>query len=151
MKGEYLVCVGGNTSGGKGSQSNGGMVAKNERHYKYVVSAARPAYTEYSTNPAKTSTKTTKTSTKVPSYSKGKTYTVVVDCLNVRLGPGVKYAVKKKPQLTKDGQKHANSKGQLMKGTRVTCQQVSKNNGNVWMKIPSGWVCAYYQGKKYIG
>lgn len=160
VKGDYLVCVGGNTSGGKGSQSNGGMVAKNERHYKYVVSAARPAWPANdsqvkkasSTNASKPKAKSQSTKKQVvPTYTKGKTYTIKVDCLNVRTGPGVKYAAKKKSQLTKDGQKHANSKGQLIEGTRVTCQQINKNNGNIWMKIPSGWVCAYYQGKKYIG
>lgn len=150
IDGDYLVCVGGNTSSGNGSQSNGGMVAKKDRHYKYVVSAARPAYTGTSTNSAKTSTKTSKTSTKVPSYSKGKTYTVCASALNVRAGAGVKYAAKKKSQLTKDGQKHSNKKGQLLKGTRVTVQGVNKNNGNIWLKIPSGWICAYYNGEQYV-
>ena len=105
-----------------------------------------------SQNDKKTSDPAQKAST-TPTYSVGKTYKVTElgDSLNVRTGPGVKYAVKAKKDLTKDGQKHSNARGQLKKGTKVTCQQVSKNNGNIWMKIPSGWVCAYYQGKKYIG
>lgn len=36
----------------------------------------------------------------------------------------------------------------LKKGTRVTCKGISANNSCVWMKIPSGWICA--QNSKHI-
>lgn len=155
VSGDYLICIEGNTSQ-RGSQSNGGMVCRQRRIYTSICVAARPAYTgetaKVDTKPATTKkpVKTQNKASKTPTYTKGKTYTVDVDNLNVRTGAGVKYKAKTKKQLTKDGQKHANSRGQLMKGTRVTCQGVNKNNGNVWIKIPSGWICAYYQGKQYV-
>ena len=86
----------------------------------------------------------------LPTYKKGKTYEVAVDNLNVRTGAGTGYRIKKKSELTQDGQKHANKSGQLMKGTRVTCKKTKTVGGSVWMKIPSGWVCAYNGKKKYI-
>ena len=108
------------------------------------------------------STKTTETSkssstkkkstvaTVAASYKVGKTYKVKVDNLNVRTGAGTSYKKKAKKDLTADGQKHSNKNGQLLKGTEVTCQQIKTNGSNVWMKIPSGWVCAYYgTGKEY--
>lgn len=146
VDGDELVTIEGNTSNGNGSQSNGGVVAERHRSYRYVVSAVRPAWSgKESANKPKTEKKKT-----VPTFKVGKTYTVAVDCLNVREGAGVKYKAKAKKQLTKDGQKHANAKGQLMKNTRVTVQQINKNNGNVWIRIPSGWICAYYNGKQYV-
>lgn len=86
----------------------------------------------------------------VPSYSIGKTYKTLVDCLNVREGAGVNYKAKAKNSLSKDAQKHCNSKGQLNKGTIVTCLDVKKNGNQVWIKIPSGWICAYNGVKKYV-
>lgn len=39
----------------------------------------------------------------------------------------------------------------LRKGTRVTCKSIKKMNGQIWMQIPSGWVCAKdNNGKNYI-
>ena len=35
--------------------------------------------------------------------------------------------------------------------TRVTCKDVRKNGSDIWIKIPSGWIAAYYGGKKYVG
>ena len=87
---------------------------------------------------------------KLPTYKKGSTYTVAVDNLNVRTGAGTGYPKKKRSDLTKDGQEHANAAGQLMSGTRVTCKKTKTVGGMVWMKIPSGWVCAYNGSKKYI-
>lgn len=83
-------------------------------------------------------------------YKVGSTYTVQVEALTVRTGAGTNYAAKKKSQLTADGQKHANGNGCLVKGTRVTCQATKKNGGDIWMQIPSGWIAAYYSGKKYV-
>lgn len=152
VSGKYLICIEGNTSE-NGSQSNGGMVCRQRRIYTSVCAAVRPSYTgkkaEVDPKPV-VQKKPVKTENKAPSFKVGSTYTVRVDCLNVRTGAGVKYAKKSKNQLTKDGKKHANAEGQLMKGTRVTCQQINKNNGNIWIKIPSGWICAYYQGKTYV-
>lgn len=150
IKGDYLITVEGNTSNGNGSQSNGGVVAERDRYFKHVVSAARPDWSGKETAKKTTSKTTTKKKTDAPSYTVGKTYTVAVDCLNVRTGAGTNFRAKKKSELTKDGKKHANKSGQLRKGTKVTCIAVRINGGNVWMKIPSGWICAYYKGKSYI-
>lgn len=85
-----------------------------------------------------------------PSYKTGSTYTVNVDALTVRTGPGTNYKAKMKSQLTADGQKHANGNGCLVKGTRVTCQATKNVGLDIWMQIPSGWIAAYYSGKKYV-
>lgn len=82
-------------------------------------------------------------------YEVGRTYTVAVDNLNVRTAPnGTR---KNFYEISTDAQKHANKKGQLMKGTKVTCKELhSDGYGNLWMKIPSGWICAIYQNKVYV-
>lgn len=85
----------------------------------------------------------------VPSYTAGNTYTLQVN-LNVRTGAGTNYSKKKKSALTSDAQKHSTSSGVLKKGTRVTCKQVKIVGGNTWIKIPSGWIAAYYNGKVYV-
>lgn len=44
-----------------------------------------------------------------------------------------------------------NGDGILKKGTVVTCKGVTKINNAIWMKIPSGWVCAVSTtGKIYV-
>ncbi len=83
-------------------------------------------------------------------YTVGKIYTVQVDNLNVRTGAGVNYVKKSKSQLTPDGQKHANAKGQLMRGTVVTCKAVKAAGELTWLQIPSGWICAVEKGKIYV-
>lgn len=88
-------------------------------------------------------------SSSVPSYKVGNTYTLQVN-LNVRTGAGTSYSKKKKSALTSDAQKHATSSGVLKKGTRVTCKRVKNVGSNIWIKIPSGWIAAYYNGKDYI-
>lgn len=85
-----------------------------------------------------------------PSYSVGHTYTTLVE-LNVRKGPGKNYLSKKHSELTPDGQKHdTNNNGALDKGTRVSCLEVSYDGEDIWIRTPSGWMAAYYQGKVYI-
>lgn len=81
----------------------------------------------------------------------GKTYTTQVD-LNVRTGAGTDYRIKKFSELTKDGQKHAYNQQNavLKKGTRVTCLGVYIVDNEIWLKIPSGFICGYYKGKEYI-
>ena len=97
----------------------------------------------------KTTKKTTKKAT-VPTYKVGKKYKIVVGALNVRTGPGTGYRKKSRAELTADGRKHATKSGALVKGTVVTCNSTKTVSGNVWMKIPSGWVAAYYSKKTYI-
>lgn len=71
--------------------------------------------------------------------------------LKVRTGPGTNYSAKKHSQLTADGQKHdKDNDGCLDAGTVVTCQEVRNVGNDIWMKAPSGWMAAYYDGKVYI-
>lgn len=83
-------------------------------------------------------------------YEIGKVYTTRVSNLNVRFGAGISSTKKAKSQLTQDGQKNSDSYGRLNKGVSVTCFSVIMIDNDIWMKIPSGWVAAYYQGKRYI-
>lgn len=138
---DELHTIEGNTSGGR--------VANRTRAKKYIFAVYRPPYKETSAKPTKTAQKQKQAAT-LPSYKKGKTYTVKVDCLSVRTGAGTNYTKKKKSQLTKDGQRHANANGELMTGTRVTVSDSRVEGGNVWIRIPSGWICAYYKGKYYV-
>jgi hypothetical protein len=85
-----------------------------------------------------------------PNYTVGKVYTLQVE-LKVRTGAGTSFAAKLYSQLTADGRKHDKDKdGALDAGTKVTCQAVKKIGSDVWIKAPSGWMAAYYQGKYYI-
>lgn len=86
-----------------------------------------------------------------PSYRAGTVYTLLADHLRVRTGPGTGYATKSRKQLTVNAREHAYSNGTLKKGTRVTCKDVRKVGSDIWIKIPSGWIAAYYGGKKYVG
>ena len=87
---------------------------------------------------------------KCPQYTVGKEYTLQVE-LKVRTGPGTNYAAKKHSQLTADGQKHdKDNDGCLDAGTVITCKEVNVVGNDVWMKAPSGWMAAYYQGQVFI-
>lgn len=87
---------------------------------------------------------------KSPQYTAGKVYTLQVE-LKVRTGPGTNYAAKKHSQLTADGQKHdKDNDGCLDAGTVITCKEVNVVGNDVWIKAPSGWMAAYYQGQVFI-
>ena len=86
----------------------------------------------------------------VPKYTLGKTYHTKVDELSVRTGADTSYTRKTYKQLTINARAHAYSSGHLKKGTAVTCLGTKTVGENVWMRIPSGWVAAYYKGKYYI-
>lgn len=143
VSGDYLICIEGNTSK-TGSQSNGGMVCRQRRFYTSVCAAVRPSYGADHAKTKKTAAK--KSSPK--SFKAGSTYTVQVDGLNVRSGPGTEYHRKERKELTADGMRHSDGSGRLKKGTRVTCHAEQKVGSEVWIRIPSGWICAY-NGRKY--
>lgn len=85
-----------------------------------------------------------------PSYKVGVLYTLQVE-LKVRKGAGTGCATKSYSQLTADGQRHDLDKdGCLDAGTQVTCQAVQEVGNDIWIKAPSGWLAAYYQGQQYI-
>lgn len=95
---------------------------------------------------APTSTKTDST----PVYKVGKQYTIQVE-LNVRTGAGTNYPKKGYAGLTADGKKHDKDKdGALDPGTVITCQQLKNVGSAVWMKCPSGWICAYTGKEIYV-
>jgi len=70
--------------------------------------------------------------------------------LNVRTGPGTNYPKKTRAQLTPNGQKNSNAAGTLLKGTVVTVQETRTVDGNLWGRIPSGWICLIYKGAAYV-
>lgn len=76
-------------------------------------------------------------------YTVGKVYTISVKtALNVRKGPGKGFGIVGYANLTTDGKKHANKLGALLNGTKVTCKETKVVGSSIWMKIPSGWICA---------
>lgn len=93
----------------------------------------------------------TNTGASKPAYSTGKTYTLLVDAVRVRTGAGTGSAIKGYSQLTANAKQNAYSNGCLKKGTKVTCQAVQNVGNDIWIKIPSGWIAAYYGGEKYVG
>lgn len=110
----------------------------------YLVSYTKPA-------PSKNK-ESKKTTEKKPSYKAGNIYTLQTD-VNVRTGPGKSYTQKLRSALTEDGKKHSKVqlKAVLKKGTKITAKSVKTDkSGNIWLKIPSGWVCAVDNGKQLI-
>lgn len=86
----------------------------------------------------------------VPKYTIGKSYTLMTE-LNVRTGAGTGSPKKSWSQLTVDGRKHDVDKdGALDKGTVITCQEVKNVGNDIWIRIPSGWIAAYYQGEIFV-
>jgi hypothetical protein len=103
----------------------------------YVVPASK-------TKPATTASTATK-------YAAGKDYKLQAN-MKVRTGAGTKYRQKKRSELTVDGKRHALSGTYacLKKGTVVTAQKVIKSGSDIWLKIPSGYVCAKQGSVTYI-
>lgn len=84
-------------------------------------------------------------------YKVGQVYTVSVrSALNVRKGAGKQFATVGYRNLTPDGKKHANGAGALLNGTRVTCNDVKVSGSSIWIKIPSGWICARDGSKIFV-
>ena len=93
-----------------------------------------------------------KAQTKPQEYIINSVYSICVQTyLNVRTGPGINFPLMEYANLTSDGKKHANRSGALKTGTRVTCLEVKNDDeGNIWIRIPSGWICAKYGNSYYI-
>lgn len=76
------------------------------------------------------------------SYKVGGVYTVSVrSALNVRKGAGKNFDLVGFRNLTPDGKAHANHNGALLNGTKVTVKEVKIAGEQIWLKIPSGWIC----------
>lgn len=82
-------------------------------------------------------------------YIVGKTYKIQVG-LAVRDGAGTNCKRKTYSQLTLNAKKNATAAGYLKKGATVTCLETKKIGNDIWMRIPSGWCAAYYNGEYYI-
>lgn len=90
---------------------------------------------------------------KIVPYEPGKTYTVTVhpqSSLNVRKGPGKNYGLVGYANLTSNAKQHATASGALRNGTRVTCQDIKIVGNDIWMLIPSGWICAKTGDSTYV-
>ena len=86
----------------------------------------------------------------IPYYEVGRVYTLQAN-MYVRFGAGIVFAKKSHTQLTADGRKHdSNLNGTLDKGTKVTIKEVVHVGNDIWLKIPSGYIAGYYQGKVYV-
>ena len=83
-------------------------------------------------------------------YKVGNTYTTQV-VLKVRENAGTEYRQKLFIELTENARQNAYFNGCLKVGTRVTCLDIKKDSkGNIWIRIPSGWVACVYDNKYYI-
>ncbi|MCC8152690.1 MAG: hypothetical protein LIO96_14955 [Lachnospiraceae bacterium] len=114
---------------------------------KYQDTLAKAGLTTKTTASSSAGTSTTATK---PTYKIGSVYTTQVDELNVRKGPGTSYGKVTYANLTTNAKQNAYKNGQLKKGTRVTCKEARAVGNDVWMRIPSGWIAAYYKGKAYV-
>lgn len=93
----------------------------------------------------KVASKKVVTSAKVPEYQINAVYVVQKDELQVRKGPGTTYDKITYEELTANAKKHdKHHNGCLNKGAKVTCLDIQVSGANVWIKIPSGWIPAYY-------
>lgn len=82
-------------------------------------------------------------------YVPGKTYVLTED-MNIRVGAGSNKALVPVSKWTADAQKHMKN-GMLKKGTKVTCKVAERHGEAIWMRTPSGWICALgSSGKMYL-
>ncbi|MCM1234878.1 MAG: hypothetical protein NC489_32660, partial [Ruminococcus flavefaciens] len=87
----------------------------------------------------------------IPSYEVNAVYVVQYDDVVVRRGPGTSYEPVGYAGLTANAKKYDKNKtGCLFRGVKVTCQAIEAIGSNVWMKIPSGWIAAYYDKKYFV-
>lgn len=76
---------------------------------------------------------------------------VLLNNMNVRKAPSKNAPLVGHKGLSTDGKKHdANKNGSLDKGTIVTCKDVFLYGSEMWLKCPSGWVCAKDDTNIYV-
>lgn len=84
----------------------------------------------------------------VPVYKENAVYVTQIDDLPVYKGAGTRFERVKYTGLTANAKKFDRDKsGCLCKGVKVTCMESKTIGFNVWIRIPSGWIPAYYNGK----
>lgn len=118
--------------------------------------ASKPKKEKKTSTKPKTSEKSKETAPEKPqdsaAYVVGKVYTINVNTsLNVRRGPGKNNGLVGFRNLTPDGKKHATPNGALKNRTKVTCLEVKViSEKDIWIRIPSGWICAVDGSKKFV-
>ena len=125
-KGDYVYTVDFNVGDGKGH--NNGTIKK--RHKSYFRGFANIPYVADKPKPVAK-----------PKYEVGKTYTLQED-MNVRVSADKNSKIVSKNKWSKDALKHRSSNGMLMKGTKITVKEIKEVNGAIWVKSPTGWMCA---------
>lgn len=112
----------------------------------------KPEGSQEASTPAKSSESKKKQEKGQGAYVVGSNYVIrVKSALNVRTGPGTNYPLVGYNNLTADGKKHAYRTGSLKPNTIVTCKEVKTlDSKNVWIRIPSGWVCAISGNNVYV-
>lgn len=125
----------------KGSSFEAGLTRRRKAERALFLSEA-----------TKTATKETETAETKHAYTVGGVYTLQNNMYVRETAAG-----EKKPymNLTANARKHAKRDkegfGILNKGAKVTCKDIEHMNGAIWLKIPSGYVCAVSAyGKTYI-
>lgn len=92
-------------------------------------------------------------STPFQTYEIGKVYSTQV-ILKVRNGPGLGFSQINYSNLSTNGKENAYktgvNKGCFKKGTRITCLETKVENGNVWIRCPSGWIAGFYNNNLYV-
>ncbi len=112
-----------------------------------ACSDRNPRYYMITYTPPKTAQK--------PVYNAGSKYKLTA-AVNVWTRPTTSSQIKKVKDLTADGRKHAtstdpNANAVLKAGTIVDADAVSTDTaGNIWLKIPSGFIPVYYKGNKCV-
>lgn len=91
-----------------------------------------------------------------PIYKIGSLYKTKV-ILNVRKGPSTNADIKGYYELTTNARANAyppsdpKNAGRLKVNTFVTCLETKNVGDDIWIRIPSGWICGYYKGQVFVG
>lgn len=88
---------------------------------------------------------------KIPTFNVGDTY-ILNSNLAVRVDASASSKLVGYDKLTASAKKADKDKnGYLEKGTKVTCKAVKTDkDNNIWIKIPSGYIAAFYNGKEMV-
>lgn len=140
--------------GNKGGKMGNRTVNINARYIRGFITPQYEAESEETVNPTPTEENAKdepNSEVKMGGYEVGKTYTVSVNsALNVRKGAGKNYGLVGYAGLTSNAKKHATKGGALLNGTRVDCLDLQKVGQEIWMLIPSGWICAKTADATYV-
>ena len=86
----------------------------------------------------------------ISAYNVGNNYILQAN-VNVRTAPSKSASLVTYKGLSADGKKHdVNKNGALDKGTVITCKDIHIDGGDIWLRCPTGWLCAVYKGSVLI-